>query len=108
MSASAASRETLAARKWRLQARSAMLRGVLAEQLSRTLTPACTAADRARAGMAWLHGHPALTVGAAAALLVWRPRGVWRWCRRGWAAWQLWQRLQPAIKAVWPPRSGNA
>lgn len=63
------------------------------------LAPVLRGADRAWAAGVWLRDHP-LVPAAALLLLVWRrPRGLLRWGRRAWAAWQLAKR----VRAAWGP-----
>lgn len=83
----------LALKKQRLQFRSDLLREQWREHMH-GLAPAFGAAERVRAGFAWMQGHPALLVGAGVAIAVARPRAVWRWFKRGVLAWQLWRRSQ--------------
>jgi hypothetical protein len=90
--------DDLAMRKLLLQQRSAVLRQVLAVQVNQTLAPALGVAQRVQAGGQWLRRHPALVVGAAAALLVWQPKGIFRWGRRLIWAWQTWQHIRAAIE----------
>ncbi len=40
---------------------------------------------------ALLREHAALGAGLAGLLLLWRPRGAWRWLRRGWLLWLGWR-----------------
>jgi hypothetical protein len=77
----------LALKKQRLQLQSATQRQEFARYAA-GLAPALGLADRARDGVAWLRGHPELPVAAAAAILVMRPRSVFRWLRRGVFAWR--------------------
>ena len=91
----------LALRKLMLQQRSAVLRHTLAIQVGEHIAPALGLADRVVASGRWLSRHPALVVGAAAALLIWRPKsglqGMLRWAGRGLTLWQTWQKLQPMV-----------
>ncbi len=77
----------LALRKQRLQFKSAALRQDFARQAA-SLAPIFGAADRVRDGARWLRQHPQAVVAAAVAILVARPRVVFRWLRRGFFAWQ--------------------
>lgn len=54
----------------------------------------------ASGALAAIKAHPLWTLGAAAALLALRPRGVLRWAGRGWMALQAWQAFQAATKAT--------
>lgn len=91
----------LALRKRMLQQRSTVLRHTLAIQLSATLTPALGLADRVVSSGQWLRRHPALLVGVAAVLLVWRPKagisGLLHGAGRGMGLWQAWLKLQPML-----------
>ena len=75
------------------------LRHVLALQVNQTLAPAMRVADQLQSGGRWLRGHPALVVGAAAALLVWRPRTILSMAGRGLWLWQTWRRLTQTNKS---------
>ena len=72
----------LALKKQRLQFKSAALREQWIDH-ARGIQPLCDGADRVRQGAHWLGRHPEVLVGAAVALLVARPRTLWRWMRRG-------------------------
>lgn len=70
-------------------------------QVARELAPLGTAlagVDRARArwhqAQHWLVRHPATVTAAVVALLVWRPRPVFRILRWGFANWRQWARLR--------------
>lgn len=64
------------------------------------LAPVLRGADRAWAAGVWLRDHP-LVPAAALLLLAWRrPRGLLRWGRRGWSAWQLVRRVRAAWGAL--------
>lgn len=94
----------LALRKRVLQQRSALLRRTLAQQVGVHVSPALGMADRVVASGRWLRQHPALLIGGAVALLVWRPTGLLRWAGRGMWLWQAWQRVQPMLaKPPAPP-----
>lgn len=83
----------LALKKQRLLLRSAQLRQAFAEQ-TRPLSPLLITVDRVHAGIRWLGRHPALPVAVVTALLVARPRAVFRWLRRGWFLWQALRSLR--------------
>lgn len=92
----------------RLRERIAAQRALLAQQ-TRPVAHALARADQAiavgRAGLAWVQRHP-LQVGAAcAAFALLRPRRFWRWSRRAFIAWELWQTLRQRVGAL---RAGKA
>ncbi len=87
----------LALKKQRLLMRS----GALREDFGHYATvwmPLFSATDRLRAGLHWLRRHPLLPVASLVALMVARPRGVLRWARRGFFAWQALRRLRTALE----------
>lgn len=86
----------LALRKQRLQLRSAALREDLARHVA-PLTPAFGLADHVRNGFLWLRRHPEAWVAGGVALLVARPRRLFRWTWRGVALWRSWRRLRAAL-----------
>ena len=65
------------------------------------LAPVLGAADRAWSAGIWLREHPLVPMVALAWLVLRRPRGAWRWARRGWAGWQLLRRA----RAAWDARA---
>lgn len=87
----------LALRKRLLLQRSAVLRLQLAIQVGEHVAPVLRMGDRVVASGQWLRRHPAWLVGAAVALLVWRPKGLVSWAGRGVWAWQAWLKLQPMV-----------
>ena len=89
----------LALKKQRLQFESATLRGRLAHNVS-FVGPLCGGVDQIRRGWRWTKEHPAIPVALAVALIVSRPRGMWRWLRRGVGAWQLWQRVRRYVEST--------
>jgi hypothetical protein len=50
-------------------------------------------ADRAIAGVRYLRDHPLVLGAAVAVLAVVRPRGTWKWAKRGFAAWRVYRAL---------------
>ena len=62
------------------------------------LAPAFCGADRAVEGARWLRRHPQLVVAAGVALLVIRPKRAWRWARRAFVGWQVWQQLRDFLE----------
>ena len=81
----------LALKRQRLQFRSGEQRGQLAESAV-ALAPVFLVAEYCRTGIRWVRDHPAVTVGALAALLVAKPRLVFRWGRRAWLVWLAWRK----------------
>ncbi|HNA67234.1 MAG TPA: YqjK family protein [Rhodocyclaceae bacterium] len=86
----------LALRKQRLQIRSAAQRQALAGHAA-AFAPLLRGADAVTDGLRWARRHPALLAGAAAFLLVTRPRRAVRWLRRGWFGWQLVRRARALV-----------
>ena len=80
-------------------------RAVLADQLA-PLQKLIAAGDRA-AG--WLDGltrylrrHPLPVLIAAAALVLFKPKGAWRWAKRGLFVWRTWRALRARVpQEVW-------
>jgi len=92
--------DELALRKRVLQQRSAVLRHTLAMQVGEHVAPVLGLADRVVASGRWLKRNPAWAVGAAVALVVWRPKFglqlMQTWAGRGLWLWQTWQKLTVA------------
>ena len=63
------------------------------------LQPVLRGADRAWLAGLWLRDHPLVPAAAVFLLALRRPRGLLRWARRGWSAWQLLRRLRLAWEA---------
>lgn len=60
--------------------------------------------DQFRAGVAWLRRNPVVVAGAVAALVVFRGRGLLRWGRRAFLAWQTWRSVRERmLAAAWRP-----
>ena len=89
----------LALKKQRLQFDSETLRNRLVYSTS-FVPPLCAGFDQVRAGWQWLKARPAIPVAVGVALLVSRPRGVWRWARRGLGAWQVWQKARRYMDTI--------
>lgn len=87
----------LAARKQALLADSGALRQQAVAQ-AQGLAPAFAAADALRAGWRWVRANPLVPVALGVAVVVARPRLLWRIARRAWLGWQLWQRVQLHIQ----------
>lgn len=104
MNASDAQLLELALKKQRLQFDSETLRNRLADN-SFFIPPLCTGFDLVRAGWRWLKARPAIPVAVGVALVVSRPRGVWRWARRGVGAWQAWQKARRFVESIKSPQA---
>ena len=87
----------LAVKKQRLLLASAELRGDLTGQVD-GLAPAFSVADGVISGAHWLKQHPEIVVTVSVALVVARPRVVWRWARRVFSAWQVWNKVSIFIQ----------
>jgi hypothetical protein len=75
--------------------------------------PGLAWAARAEAGARltsrWLRAHPGLAAaGAAAALLLLRPRRVLGWAGTLLTLWSLWQRAQPLLATLRPRDGGRS
>ncbi len=92
----------LALKKQRLQLQAAAQRVRLLHAIE-SVTPAFGAADKARAAMRWAKAHPEVLVGTGVALLVLRPRALFRWARRGFFLWEGLRRLRGAIDSLVAP-----
>lgn len=100
----------LALKRGRLQERIAGQRTMLATQAA-PVVAALASADRAvamgRAGIAYVKRHPVAVGAAIVVLAVLRPRRVWRWGRRAFVAWGLWNKLHRRLEdAGLLPRRG--
>lgn len=88
----------LALRKQRLQLKSAILRDEFAAHAT-ALSPLFAAGDKVHDGALWLRRNPEIAVAAGVALLVARPRTLFRWARRSVVAWQAWSQLSAWLDA---------
>jgi hypothetical protein len=82
-----------ALRKQHLQFTIAAQRQALAGHID-GLAPLFTAADHVVAGADWLKHHPEAVVAGVTLFVAVRPRrwrALWRWSRRGFIVWRLWQ-----------------
>jgi hypothetical protein len=75
----------LAERRARLIAKAEAQRATLAQSVQPWRRPLAVVDQ----GWAAIKRHPALVAGAAVMLVVWRPRNIGKWLRRGWVAWQV-------------------
>ncbi len=82
----------LALRKQRLQIASESLRIEFGKHAA-GLAPVFTAGDFAVAGTRWVRRNPQILVATGVALLVVRPKSVWRLARRAFFTWQAWRQL---------------
>ena len=88
----------LALKKQRLQFKSAALRSELGGRVM-VFAPLLDIGDKVHDGALWLRRHPEVVFGAGVALLVARPRVVFRWTRRSVVVWQAWGRLRAWLEA---------
>lgn len=93
----------LAEKRGALKARIAMQRDALGQHAWPVET-VLGLADRGLEGVDWLKRHPQVLVAAAVALVVARPKRVWRLATRGFVLWRgakgLQGRVQNLIQAV--------
>ncbi len=79
----------------RLRERIHMQRGQLAHELA-PLSAALHTMDRTRAllqqARLWIIAHPGVVAAVAVAVVIWKPRAVWRAARWGFATWRNWAR----------------
>jgi hypothetical protein len=78
----------LAERRARLVAQAEAQRTTLAQSAQPWRLPLAVV-DQGWAAMCQIKRHPALVAGAAVLLVVWRPRSIGKWLRRGWVGWQV-------------------
>lgn len=89
----------LALVKRRLTLRSGALRREFADAAG-AWAPALQFGDRLRRGVDWLRRHPSLLVAASVALLVARPRTVFKLASRGWMAWRTLASLGAGLRRM--------
>ena len=87
----------LALRKQRLQIASEGLRRDFGRHAA-GLKPLYVGADLAVEGGRWMRRNPQVVVAVAVALLVARPKRVWRWARRAYIGWQAWRKLRDFLE----------
>ena len=83
----------LALKKQRLQIASQSLRADFGDHAS-GLKPLFTGADYAVEAARWVRHNPQVVVATVVALVVIRPKGAWRWARRAFVGWQVWQKVR--------------
>jgi len=84
------------ARRAVLLGRAAAERGELAQALRQWSSP-IGLVDRALTALNIVKSHPLLVAGAMIVLAVLRPRGAFRWARRGWSLWQTFRWLTKKV-----------
>lgn len=91
----------LALKRGRLQERIASQRSTLAAQ-SVPIFGALETTDRAlamgRSGIEYVKHHPGQVGAAIAVLAILRPKRVWRWGRRAFVAWSVWNKLRGRLE----------
>jgi len=88
----------LAQRRARLVAQAEAQRTTLAQSIAPWRGPLALA-DRGLAALRYLRSHPVLPIGAAAMVVVLRPRRAVKWLRRGWVFWGVLRKLRGAMRA---------
>lgn len=83
----------LAERRSQLVAQAAAQRTALAHNLE-PWRARLALADQGVAVLRYIGRHPALMVGAALLIAIWRPRRAGKWLQRGWVVWKLGRRLR--------------
>jgi hypothetical protein len=86
-------RARLAERRQQLVALAAAQRASLAQDIE-PWRARLALADRGVAAFLYVRRHPALMLGGALLLAVFRPRRTGKWLQRGWLAWQLGRKLR--------------
>jgi hypothetical protein len=86
----------LALKRQRLELEAAAQRREFADSL-RPFRPLFSAVDGVNHGIHYLKVHPEIPAVAALALIILRPRKVFRWARRGFFAWRLWGNLRSKL-----------
>lgn len=86
----------LATRHGALKAKIDEQRRILTQQ-SVALELACQRGDAVLHGIDWLKTHPAAVGAAVAFAVVAKPKGAWRWAKRGYFAWRSWQTIKTMI-----------
>lgn len=89
----------LAEKRGELKARIAMQRDALAQNIW-PVEDLLGLGDRAVDGVHWMKRHPGAVGVAVLALLVARPRRMFRLAKRGFIAWQTFNKLRSRIRDV--------
>jgi hypothetical protein len=87
----------LALKKQRLQIAGESLRADFGRYAA-GLEPAFAGADCVVEGARWVRRNPQVVVATLVALLVIRPKSVWRWSRRAFVGWQAWQKVRSFLE----------
>jgi hypothetical protein len=91
-----------ALKKQRLQLESDQLRGQMSGY-AQGLKPACHTVDLFADGVRCLARRPLVPVAIAVAVVVSRPRMLWRWARRAYSGWSMWRRWQRIVTPTSTP-----
>jgi hypothetical protein len=91
----------LALKKQRLQIANDALRDDFGRYAT-GLMPLFSGADLTVEGVRWARRNPQLVAAAGVAFLVARPKRAWRWARRAFIGWQMWQKLRQFIPSRLP------
>ena len=97
-------REALLERKLQLVHESRQLRERFVAR-AQSLQPLFAGADQARTGWRWLQSHPEVWVTVGVALLVARPRRLWRWGGKAWLLWRWGRRLKAWTQPTNPAKT---
>lgn len=89
----------LATRHGALKARIDEQRRTLRQQAA-PLEAALARGDAVMQGVDWLKHHPLAIGVAVAAVVVARPRGAWRWAKRGFFVWRGWQAIRNSLAGL--------
>lgn len=92
----------LALKKQRLQIASAGLRTDFGH-FAAGLAPVFTGADLVVEGARWVRRNPEIVVATSVALIVVRPKRVWRWARLAFFGWQAWGKWHELVESRLPP-----
>ena len=93
----------LALNRGRLQERIASQRILLAEQVAPLVSVLVTtdqAVAAGRSGLDYIKQHPGQLGAALAVLAALRPKRVWRWGKRAFVAWGVWNKVRGRLAAA--------